>query len=148
MSSPNPSFSLGMSAGPSGFFVPPGLRLPARLPADEGRPSVVSVAPVMVPFIRDPMRGTSLAEDAVCALSGALLSVGLSFNDGGVLMSTGPLFWFAPGCGDIRRGSICDSFSGCESFAGWGEFGERVGAYAGIPPGETELVCCSCGIDR
>lgn len=54
MSSLNPSFSFGMSFGPSAFFVPPGLRLPLRSLR-------VSMFSFEDPFIIAPILGIELA---------------------------------------------------------------------------------------
>jgi hypothetical protein len=63
LSSPKPSFSLGISVGPVAFFVPPGLRLLCLLPLCSLFESEFSVAvDGGAPFIIDPMLGIVFAD--------------------------------------------------------------------------------------
>jgi len=83
-----------MSFGPSAFFVPPGLRLLVRLSDRPFRSSAASlVSPAVAPFIKAPMRGTSLAETGTRVLDSAERSVA----DVGVIvvLAVAPLLWVA-----------------------------------------------------
>lgn len=116
MSSPNPSFSLGMSFGPSAFLVPPGLRLPVRLSDRPFCSDVASVlSPAVAPFIKAPIRGTSLAETGTrvfASVAGSLAEVGVT-----VALAVAPLL--------------------CEAVAEGGEY--SLGSSGGVAPPVGEL---------